>query len=1098
MAEQIPYGVIVNLIGRLSSSAFREISRIYGVKSEIQRLQDTVATVEAVLVDAEQRQQNDKLVKLWIRRLKQVLYKADDLLDELYTEDLLLKRDGKGKVDVFFSSVNPIAFRVKVADNIKKIRDEFNAIAEDVSKLKLVGRVAETRHNEINYQRETSSFMQEDIIGREESKKEIIDLLLTTNSNENVSFIAIVGIGGLGKTTVAQLVYNDVEVKNFFKKQMWVCVSEEFDVKTLVKKILELSVGSKVDDQQLELLQNKLQENLNGQKYLLILDDVWNQDHQKWLDLKKYLKCGAKGSKIIVTTRDHMVARSMGVKTPYALKYLTNDQSWNLLKRLTFGQDTILSHNIESIGPKIVDKFGGIPLAIRAMGSLLQSKLEDVDWEAILEDDFWMLSESNKPVISILKLSYDHLSSEVRQCFAYCSLYPKDWIYNKNDLIKQWMAQGYLERQDKKEHPEDVGERYVSILLMRSFFQDVQMNESGEIQCFKMHDLMHDLSQSVGGSDFFFDNEERKSVARPMHVNFSYNSSHCSLDLLDASRLRTMLGVREVSDDGPSNLLKFNYLRSLSLSIWDMRVLPKSIEKMKHLRYLDLSDCPNLKSLPPSVSNLVNLQTLKLNGCVALEFSVDVVTKLINLRHLHIENCYAFRNGMPIGLGRLTTLQSLSHFTVGDDDADKERKNAQLNELKGLKLRDELVIEKLNSVRNVEVESKDVNLKGKKNLKSLTLNWKDDIGVVKNSDSLQLFENLCPHSNLKKLEVKCYPGVRFSGWLLSLANLVDLNISDCGNCQFLPTLEGLVSLKSLHIRNMKALECICYEDCSSSMASHRTTSFFPSLEKLKFLGCENLRGWQRKAEVNNRTDDENHHSLPPFPCLSYLSIEKCPNLSCVPAFPNLVEGLDLSNCSMKPLIDTLQMSTARSPKEEELSLRPSLSMLEDLDIDDMGIEALPEKWMQNLTSLKNLSISFSSSQGIVLRHMKHLPASLEEFSTWNMDNFDLQGCSDGEDFSTEFQDLHCLHSLQGFCIYSCENLRALPEWICNLQSLRFIDILGCQNLESLPEGMHRLANLHTLRLNGAPLLAEKCERGRGSEWPKISHLPNIVVDWRPI
>ncbi|XP_054789893.1 putative disease resistance protein RGA3 isoform X2 [Prosopis cineraria] len=339
---------------------------------------------------------------------------------------------------------------------------------------------------------------------------------------------------------------------------------------------------------------------------------------------------------------------------------------------------------------------------------------------------------------------------------------------------------------------------------------------------------------------------------------------------------------------------------------------------------------------------------------------------------------------MPIGLGRLTTLQSLSYFTVGDDDADKERKNAQLNELKGLKLRDELVIEKLNSVRNVEVDSKDVNLKGKKNLKSLTLNWKDDIGVVKNSDSLQLFENLCPHSNLKKLEVKCYPGVRFSGWLLSLSNLVDLNISDCGNCQFLPTLEGLVSLKSLHIRNMKALEYICYEDCSSSMASHRTTSFFPSLEKLKFLGCENLRGWQRKAEVNNRTDDENHHSLPPFLCLSYLSIEKCPNLSCVPTFPNLVEGLDLSNCSMKPLMDTLHMSTARSPKEEELSLRPSLSMLEDLDIDDMGIEALPEKWMQNLTSLKNLSISFLSSQGIVLHHMKHLPASLKNSvpGTW--------------------------------------------------------------------------------------------------------------------
>ncbi|XP_054780823.1 putative disease resistance protein RGA1 [Prosopis cineraria] len=337
MAEQVPYGVVVSIINRLASSAFKEIASIYGVDGEIERLRDTVEAIKAVLVDAERKQQNDQLIKLWIKRLKQVLLNADDLLDDLQAEHLLRKRDGKRKVRDYFSSSNPIAFRLKIARKIKKIRERFNAVAEDVSKLNLHSRVLVMRQNESNW-RETSSKNEENIIGRDESKKEIIDLLLNIDSNQSVSVIAIVGMGGLGKTALAQLVYNNAEVNKFFNKQMWVCASEEFHVKALVKKILESSIGRDVNDQQLQLLQNKLEENLNGQRYLLVLDDVWNEDQEKWLHLKKYLMCGVEGSKILVTTRNQMVARCMGAENPYVLKSLTNDMSWALLKTLTIGQ----------------------------------------------------------------------------------------------------------------------------------------------------------------------------------------------------------------------------------------------------------------------------------------------------------------------------------------------------------------------------------------------------------------------------------------------------------------------------------------------------------------------------------------------------------------------------------------------------------------------------------------------------------------------------------------------------------------------------------------------------------------------------------------
>ncbi|XP_054781510.1 LOW QUALITY PROTEIN: putative disease resistance protein RGA3 [Prosopis cineraria] len=1076
MAEQIPYGVVVSVINRLGSLAFREIAMIYGVKSDIERLKDTAEAIKAVLVDAEQKQQKDQLIKLWIRRLKQVLFEADDLLDELHTKDLLSKRDGKGKGKVrhFFSSSNPVAFRLKVAHTIKKIREQFEAVAEEMSKLNLDRRVVVMSHEESNW-RETSSFvLQEDIIGREESRREVIDLLLNTDSTQIAAPIAIVGIGGLGKTALAQLVYNDDEVKKFFNKRIWVCVSDDFNVKTLVKNILESSIGQKVDDQQLELLQDKLQKDLNGKKYLLVLDDVWNHDHEKWSHLKRYLMCGVPGSKILVTTRDQMVAKYMDVNTPYILKGLTNDIE-SFVKKIGIWIDGITSQNFELISQKIVDKCGGVPLAIRALGSLLQLKTEETEWEDILEGGFWKLSESNDLVMPKLQLSYDHLSFELRQCFAYCSLYPKDWTYNKDELIEQWMAQGYLGCQDDEECLQDVGERYVHIFIMRSFFQDVEMNKFGEIESFKMHDLIHDLSQSIASSDrcLFY---ERNFFESPVHINFAY-CSKLSLDSLDVSRLRTILRLHCFSKSHLSNLLKFKRLRSLDFSEIDMTDLPDSIGKMIHLRYLDLSYCGKLTRLPKSLSKLVNLQTLKLTGCISLRepSSVDVITKLINLRHLHIEACPAFICAMPIGLDRLTNLQRLIYFVVGDQSYTKG-KHAKLNELEELNLRHQLIIDNLDLVMDVE-ESRVAHLKAKKNLKSLTLRYsRSDI----NCDSVQVLENLCPHPNLKRLKITNYPGVKLSSWLPSLTNLVELNLYGFKNCQYLPPLEGLVSLKTLEIMDMDALEYIYYEGCSSS------TNFFPSLEKLRIYECQSLRGWQREADTNNRKDNEKQLLLPSFPRLSYLEISGCLNLTCMPTFPSLVKFLCLEDCSMKPLIETLKVSATEE-------LHPPLSILEHLKIYCKDIDFLPEEWMQNLTTLKRLDIGRPSSLVTVFCHMRHLPTTLEELFIGGIDNHNPWSSGD-EDFSSQFQVLCCLHSLGHFEISDCDqNVKTLPEWICHLQTIRSIAIRFCPNLESWPEGMHRLTNLHTLYISSSPLLEERCERGRGAEWPKIAHVPNIWV-----
>ncbi|KAJ1382314.1 Virus X resistance protein-like, coiled-coil domain [Sesbania bispinosa] len=1073
MAEQIPYGVIVSIINRLASSAFHEFGRIYGVRDELESLNKTLESIKVVLSDAEQRQDQDPTIGHWIRRFKELLHDADDLLDELAIKDMRLKVNDHSKVvnkvRGLLLSENPLAFRVKLARKIEKIRKKFSDVAEDMSKLKLNPSLVVFKQYESSW-RETSSFVLESsIIGREENKIEIIELLMQTNTNQNVSLIAIVGMGGLGKTALAQLAYNDAQVQKLFDKFMWVCISEDFEVKSVLNKILKSLKNDGVGDLDLDILQKKLREELNGQRYMLVLDDVWNENQLKWNDLRTYLMCGGQGSKILVTTRSTMVSQIMGVNNPYVLKGLNKEQSWTLLKKLTFGEDASkISPNLKSIGEKIAKKCGGVPLAIRTMGGFLQTiNKEEDQWLSILNGDVWRLCEERQSIMPVLRLSYQNLPLGLRQCFAYCCLYPKDWKIEKDELIRLWMAQGYLESSIESQSMEDVGNQYVKILLMRSFFQDASLSKNNDIVSFKMHDLMYDLAKSVAGNDCYLHSEGKGIIGRPMHASF-ISSTVCSLDLLDASKPRTILWAKtivgSVLDAKPSIIKNLKSVRVLDLSYSSITKLPQSIDKCKHLRYLDLSNCKELISLPKSIGNLVSLQSLKLCGCRKLEFCTEVITKLISLRHLDIEGCKAFEDMMPLGLGQLSSLQSLSIFVVGDDE---KKKCGKLNELKELNnIRGHLRISHLGLVKDVALESQEANLKAKKHIQLLELNWgKSKYELVEESKNneihLQLLDNLCPNQNLRKLRVSGYPGVRFSSWLPSLTNIVQIYFYRFSNCQHLPPLERLPWLKKLHISEMNELKYMHYYDISHV--------FFPSLERLILFDCKNLMGWQKLAN-----DVDNHCSLPPFPRLSYLEIWDCPNLTCMPTYPYLVE-LRLISCNVKPLIETCLVQLHSS------SFNP-LSGLKQLYVTEIDVEAMPKKWMENLTSLEHLSLSGLLIIVPMLQHLRHLSAELQDLRICQVDKLDLW----------KDEKPHGLQSLQKISIEFCDNLKALPQQIYDLQSLRHIKILHCHNLESLPEGMQCLTNLQTLRISHCHLLRKRCQIGE--DWPNIVHIPNIIID----
>ncbi|RHN38880.1 putative P-loop containing nucleoside triphosphate hydrolase, leucine-rich repeat domain, L [Medicago truncatula] len=675
MAEQIPYGVATSLFNRLASAAFRELGRIYGVMDELEILKNTVESIKAVLLDAEDKQEQSHAVQNWVRRLKDVLLPADDLIDEFLIEDMIHKRDKahNNKVtQVFHSlSISRAAFRRKMAHEIEKIQKSVNDVVKDMSVLNLNSNVVVVKKTN-DVRRESSSFVLEsEIIGREDDKKKIISLLRQSHENQNVSLVAIVGIGGLGKTALAQLVYNDDQVQNLFEKSMWVCVSDNFDVKTILKNMVALLTKDNIADKNLEELQNMLRANLTGTRYLLVLDDIWNESYEKWDELRTYLMCGAQGSKVVVTTRSKIVAQTMGVSDPYVLSGLTPEESWGLLKNITFPDDAIgVNQTLEPIGKKIAEKCKGVPLAIRSLGGILRSKREEREWIDVLQGDFWKLCEDKDSIMPVLKLSYNNLSPQQRQCFAYCSIFPQDWKLKKDELIQMWIAQGYLGCSVEEQCMEDVGNQFVNIFLMNSFFQDAELNDDGDVSGFKMHDLMHDLATQVAGNDCcYLDSRAKRCLGRPVHILVE-SDAFCMLESLDSSRLRTLIVLEsnrnELDEEEFSVISNFKYLRVLKLRLLGShKMLVGSIEKLKHLRHLDLTHCDGLKIHPKSTSNLVCLQTIKLLMCVGL--SRKVLSKLINLRHLVIKGSMTFKDETPSRFKKLSIQQykglTLSNWT---------------------------------------------------------------------------------------------------------------------------------------------------------------------------------------------------------------------------------------------------------------------------------------------------------------------------------------------------------------------------------------------------------------------------------------------------
>ncbi|KAF7153571.1 hypothetical protein RHSIM_Rhsim01G0056600 [Rhododendron simsii] len=1120
MAE-IFLGAFVNvLVEKLASGDLWNFARTERIGTQLTKWKSMLAQVQAVVADAEEKQITDLGINLWLSDLEDLSYDMDDVLDEFATEALRRKvmeepRASTSKVRKLIPNCCT-SFNPSMLVSEFRMRSEMNEITTRLQDLfnRRMGlglkNIAAGGSGQASQRQPTSPLIIEPCLyGRDNDKKEIIELLMSEQSGSNkVGVVPIVGMGGVGKTTLAQMVYNDEMVDEHFEMKAWVCVSEVFDIVGVTKAILEFVTKRVCGFKALAQVQDELKKALTGKKFLIVLDDVWNEDHSDWSSLKSPFNDGAQGSKVIVTTRSRDVASIMaGTNKYHFLTELSENDCWSVFAQHAFEDRSMDANpNLVSIGQKIIKKCKGLPLAARTLGGLLRCKLTEDEWEGILNSKIWELSEERSHILPALRLSYYHLPSHLKKCFAYCSILPKDYEFEEEELVYLWMAEGLIPKQTGQRKLEDLGCEYFQELLSRSFFQPSRSSE-----LFIMHDLINDLAQFFARKTCFRledklkENEGDESISKARHS--SYTRGDCDgikkfEAFKKAKNLRTFLpcGSRYqdasyLTSDVPLRLLPgLRHLRVLSLRRYKIGELSSSIGDLKHVRYLDFS-CALILTLPESICTLYNLQTLILRDCKNLNTLPANTSDLISLRHLDVTGANSLQE-MPPKIGKLTSLQTLSNFIVGNGN---ESTIAELGNL--IHLRGTLIISGLENVVDA-LDARRANLK-KQGLNVLSMEWSNMSNNSRNENvESRVIDMLEPHKKLKELFINGYGGFTLPNWLGNslFSNMVCLKFQNCEKCTSLPPLGQLPLLAKLYIQGMKAVGNVGLEFYGLGRLNP-----FPALEILTFDDMPEWKEW---------TPFGVEEGAQAFACLSKLSIKRCPKLLHeLPRDLPRLRNLDIEECpvlmvawipsptELNEVRNMLHFNSLMSLHLKDVSIADSLgssevsdqvvlknsshcllSSLTSLELENIrGHNCLPSWDFQGLMGIQELSLccfeELTTLWDDEVRLQNRLPA---------LQRLTIESCPQLISLFAEGEEGDDLKSLQELSISQCPRLISFPVLPSTLKELL---ICKCDRLVSLPD-LTLLNNLEKLYIDSCPSLMYLSS---GSGLPPA--LKELTVEW---
>ncbi|XP_039129057.1 putative disease resistance protein At3g14460 [Dioscorea cayenensis subsp. rotundata] len=683
-------------------------------QQDLKKMKELLKGIQELLSDVDEQACNNGDAQSWLKELKSAVYNAEDILDDL---DIELHQCG-----VEVCSLTP-----SLVFSIKEMIEKLDDISHRKESLSLSLRVGERFHLYV------PNVDHSVVYGREDDRENLVEMLLSEGPDK-FSVLPIVGVPGVGKTTFAQMVYNDSRVCEHFRARGWVHFAEDFDEMRLIRAVIESVTLTTCFSYGLDSLQGNLEYVLSGKRFFIVLDDFCSEKQSLWESLRVLLDVGLEGSKVVLITQDELLSELTQSTLFFHLECLPYDTSWLLFQHHAFDcMQTNVSQNLIAIGEKIVKKSSGVPLLVKMFGALLWSETNDMMWNSILGSN-----QTAFDIFSAVKLSFYQLPVPLQVCLKYCSLFLRNYLFKKDRLVHLWIAQGFVHPLDGKTL-EETGFEYFDELFRRSFFQFSYMDQ----HTFVIHHLIHDFILSISEKECSILNcENICSIPKEAcHLSMIPKDSHTVVEfqtLSEPTALRTFLIVNKfLVIKKPEHEWDFHYylnnhllhvslpndlflmlqcLRALDLSDIGISSLPDSIGHLKSLRFLGLNKT-NIRRLPASICKLHHLQTLELQDCLDLRELPKEIARLINLHHLEIPKSVRFVL-LPCGIGKLTRLQTLPVFYVG-----RNIEHYVIIEMKHLEnIKGELHIAGLHNVLNAE-DAKEANLVGKQYIEKLTLEW---------------------------------------------------------------------------------------------------------------------------------------------------------------------------------------------------------------------------------------------------------------------------------------------------------------------------------------------------------------------------------------
>ncbi|CAJ2639976.1 unnamed protein product [Trifolium pratense] len=848
MAEMAVSFVLEQLIPLLTEEA----KLLGGIHKEFADIKDEFECIQAFLKDADKKAKRDDTtegVKTWVKQVREAAFRIEDVIDDYLIQVRQEPRD-PGFVALLHKIVHSLKViipRHQIASKIQDIKSSLRGIKKrsqtygfqrslEQGSRSFRGRKSAKWHDP----RMDALYIDEaEMVGFEEPKNKLIEWLLEGRSERTV--IAVVGMGGQGKTTLAKKVFDNKKLVGDFDYRVWITVSQSYYIEGLLRSMLnELckqegdTPPQDISQMDRESLISMLRNYLQQKRYVFVFDDVWNIHF--WNEIQNACIDNKMGSKIFITTRNMEVAtnclKSSVVKV-HDLQPLSEVQSFELFKKKTF-QKKDIPDELKEISLKIANKCKGLPLAIVAIGGLLSTKEKSLlEWQKFCDKlPLELKRDSHLTGINqILAFSYDDLPFHLKSCLLYFGIYPEDYEVKSRRLIRQWIAEGFV-KEESGNTLEEVAEGYLTELIHRSLVQVSSVRFDGKAKSCCVHDLTREMilekcedlsfckNISGNGHSSLSGSIRRLSITTHSNDFMKRIENSCVRSLFifpDKSQLVSKAFIRRIFREYRRlKVLEFDVFSYVGLS----NILRENLGSLIHLKYLSLNNDYRLNygfKLPKSISMLQNLETLDLRQCALYDLPKEV-SKLRKLQHLIGSRMSLFK--LKGGIGGMESLQTLSSVEIedGDDGIKIIKELGKLRQLRKLSLF-------LENEDHISTLSSSLN--EMQHLENLSI---QPITFTENCYDLTDLHLNPPPSKLRTLKLR---GMleKFPEWILQLQNLVKLKLRSSqlidDPIKFLENMQNLLSLSIM-------------EDAYKGESLHFHDGGFQNLKELHLIGLTNL------------------------------------------------------------------------------------------------------------------------------------------------------------------------------------------------------------------------------------------------------------------